>query len=490
MPHAGTSFACCTPLTRRWRRPSSPSSATAHSRRCSTSARAQDASWRFLRAALSPRGRHRPVARDAGGGPRQSRQSRRVACAGAAGGPLRAAGRARMPSISSPCIRSCTISTIRGAAIREAARLLRPGGRLVIVDFAPHALEFLRARACASAPRLLRSPDRRLAGRIGPRSRRHTRLRAGCRGRETHREDVAGARPQDADRRPAQRCPRKEKQSDEPVSVSPADPDIGDKIRVSFEFFPPKSDEMEARLWETVTRLAPLRPNFVSVHQWGRRLHPRAHRAHRQANDRRDETNPRGAHDLRRRLACRGPTGDPRVRGARRQAVRGAARRSPAASARATSRILKDMPMAPTGRRDAPHRRVDISVSAYPEKHPESPDFATDIDMLKRKVDNGATRAITQFFFDNDLYERYVERVRRAGFYIPVVPGILPVHNFSSGGQFLVPLRHACPRLAGRALRRAARRSADALRWSPPPSPPSRSWTSSSGASSISTSIR
>jgi methylenetetrahydrofolate reductase (NADPH) len=78
----------------------------------------------------------------------------------------------------------------------------------------------------------------------------------------------------------------------------------------------------------------------------------------------------------------------------------------------------------------------DISVSAYPEKHPESPDFATDIEMLKRKVDNGATRAITQFFFDNDLYERYVERVRRAGIYIPIVPGVLPVHNFAQVANF------------------------------------------------------
>ncbi len=78
----------------------------------------------------------------------------------------------------------------------------------------------------------------------------------------------------------------------------------------------------------------------------------------------------------------------------------------------------------------------DISVSAYPEKHPESPDFATDIEMLKRKVDNGATRAITQFFFDNDLYERYVERARRAGIYIPIVPGILPVHNFGQVVNF------------------------------------------------------
>ncbi|MCZ0310096.1 methylenetetrahydrofolate reductase, partial [Escherichia coli] len=78
----------------------------------------------------------------------------------------------------------------------------------------------------------------------------------------------------------------------------------------------------------------------------------------------------------------------------------------------------------------------DISVSAYPEKHPESPDFATDIDMLKRKVDNGATRAITQFFFENDLYERYVEKVRRAGIYIPILPGILPIHNFTQVTNF------------------------------------------------------
>ena len=78
----------------------------------------------------------------------------------------------------------------------------------------------------------------------------------------------------------------------------------------------------------------------------------------------------------------------------------------------------------------------EVSVSAYPEKHPESADFATDIDMLKRKVDNGATRAITQFFFDNDLYERYVERARRAGIYIPIVPGILPIHNFTQVAGF------------------------------------------------------
>ncbi len=78
----------------------------------------------------------------------------------------------------------------------------------------------------------------------------------------------------------------------------------------------------------------------------------------------------------------------------------------------------------------------EVTVSAYPEKHPESPDFAMDIEMLRQKVDAGATRAITQFFFDNDLYEAYVERVRRSGIFIPIVPGILPIHNFKQMANF------------------------------------------------------
>ena len=75
-------------------------------------------------------------------------------------------------------------------------------------------------------------------------------------------------------------------------------------------------------------------------------------------------------------------------------------------------------------------RDIEVSVSAYPEKHPDSPSVAADIDMLKAKVDAGATRAITQFFFENDLYFRYLDRVRAAGIDIPIVPGILPVQNF------------------------------------------------------------
>ena len=69
-------------------------------------------------------------------------------------------------------------------------------------------------------------------------------------------------------------------------------------------------------------------------------------------------------------------------------------------------------------------------MSAYPEKHPDSPSVAADIDMLKAKVDAGANRAMTQFFFENDLYFRYLDRVRARGIDIPIVPGILPVQNF------------------------------------------------------------
>ena len=78
----------------------------------------------------------------------------------------------------------------------------------------------------------------------------------------------------------------------------------------------------------------------------------------------------------------------------------------------------------------------DVSVSAYPEKHPQSATIEADIDVLEAKVDAGATRAITQFFFDNDLYFRYLDRVRARGITIPVIPGILPVQNFQQTASF------------------------------------------------------
>ena len=89
---------------------------------------------------------------------------------------------------------------------------------------------------------------------------------------------------------------------------------------------------------------------------------------------------------------------------------------------------------------------IEVSVSAYPEKHPDSPDVEADIDMLKRKIDAGATRAITQFFFENDLYFRYLDRVRARGIDIPIVPGILPVQNFKQTVNFAARCGASVPR--------------------------------------------
>jgi methylenetetrahydrofolate reductase (NADPH) len=79
---------------------------------------------------------------------------------------------------------------------------------------------------------------------------------------------------------------------------------------------------------------------------------------------------------------------------------------------------------------------MDVPVSAYPEKHPESPDLAADIETLKRKADAGAARALSQFFFDNDIFEAYLDKVRAAGITIPVVPGIMPIQNLTQLKRF------------------------------------------------------
>jgi methylenetetrahydrofolate reductase (NADPH) len=214
-------------------------------------------------------------------------------------------------------------------------------------------------------------------------------------------------------------------------------PDIGDKIHVSFEFFPPKTDEVEAKLWDTVRRLEPLRPKFVSVtYGAGGSTRERTARTVRRILN--ETALQPAAHLTCVDTSCADV--DEIIRGFVEMGVTRfvALRGDPAAGIGTLYRPHED---GYAGSPDlvAALRRAgatDVSVSAYPEKHPESPDFATDVEMLKRKVDAGATRAITQFFFDNDLYERYVERVRRAGIYIPIVPGVLPVHNFAQVASF------------------------------------------------------
>jgi methylenetetrahydrofolate reductase (NADPH) len=208
-------------------------------------------------------------------------------------------------------------------------------------------------------------------------------------------------------------------------------------IRVSFEFFPPKTAEMEQTLWEAVTRLAPLEPNFVSVtYGAGGSTRERTHTTVKRILAETMLTP--AAH-----LTCVAATC------AEIDAVIGA-------YAQAGVRhivALRGDPLAGAGEKYAPHpggyrnaadlvagikrlADLEVSVSAYPEKHPDSPSVSADIDMLKAKVDAGATRAITQFFFENDLYFRYLDRVRAAGIDIPIVPGILPVQNFKTTKTF------------------------------------------------------
>ena len=214
-------------------------------------------------------------------------------------------------------------------------------------------------------------------------------------------------------------------------------PEAGEKIHVSFEFFPPKTEEMAQRLWDTVERLAPLKPAFVSVtYGAGGSTRERTARTVRRILEETELTaaahltcvdaDKESVDAVIREFVAMGVTRFVALRGDPAEGVGAAYRPHPNGYSNGADLVGAL----------ARHGSFDISVSAYPEKHPESPDFATDIEMLKRKVDNGATRAITQFFFDNDVYERYVERVRRAGIYVPIVPGILPVHNFTQMVRF------------------------------------------------------
>lgn len=210
-----------------------------------------------------------------------------------------------------------------------------------------------------------------------------------------------------------------------------------DKLKISFEFFPPKSEKMEQNLWESVQRLAPLQPSFISVtYGAGGSTRERTHATVARIIE--ETSIAPAAH-----LTCVGASRDEIDEVVRSYADCGVRHIV----------ALRGDPADGIGARYVPHPEgyanaadlvagikkigdFEVTVSAYPEKHPESPDFATDIEMLRQKVDAGATRAITQFFFDNDVYESYVERVRRAGIFIPIVPGILPIHNFVQMANF------------------------------------------------------
>ncbi len=208
-------------------------------------------------------------------------------------------------------------------------------------------------------------------------------------------------------------------------------------ISVSFEFFPPKTPQMEETLWKCVRRLAPLAPKFVSVtYGAGGSTRERTHAT--VARLVRETAMKPAAH-----LTCVSAT---------REEVDAVVREYWDAGVRHIVALRGD-PEGGVGSAYQPHpggyanaadltagiKRIgdfEVSVTAYPEKHPESPTVDADIDMLKAKVDAGATRAITQFFFDNDHYFRYLDRVRARGIDIPIIPGLIPIHNFTQVAGF------------------------------------------------------
>jgi len=209
-------------------------------------------------------------------------------------------------------------------------------------------------------------------------------------------------------------------------------PITGKKVRprVSFEFFPPNSPAMEKILWNSIQRLAPLKPRFVSV-TYGADGSTRD-RTHRIIARIIRETGLRGAPHL----TCVGAT---------KEEVQAIARKYWDEGIRDIVALRGDPPQG--AERYEPHpgghqyaadlvqglREVanfEISVAAYPEVHPEAPDAAFDLDNLKRKLDMGATRAITQFFFDTENYLRFRDKCANAGITASIVPGILPINKF------------------------------------------------------------
>ncbi|WP_300527199.1 methylenetetrahydrofolate reductase [NAD(P)H] [Maricaulis sp.] len=201
---------------------------------------------------------------------------------------------------------------------------------------------------------------------------------------------------------------------------------------ISFEFFPPKSEAMENTLWNSISRLQALAPDFVSVtYGAGGSTRDRTHRTvHRIV----EETSIKPAAHL----TCVSATRD-EVDSVIQDYWNAGVRHIVALRGDPPEGVGETYVPHPGGYANAAElaagiRKIgdfEISVGCYPEKHPESPDFDYDLDLLKAKIDAGATRAITQFFFEPDLYFRYLERARKAGITIPIIPGIMLQPNFN-----------------------------------------------------------
>ena len=218
---------------------------------------------------------------------------------------------------------------------------------------------------------------------------------------------------------------------------------------LSFEFFPPRTEALEAQLWACIRRLESLAPRFVSVtYGAGGTTQARTHATVSRIV--RETSLMPAAH-----LTCVG---------ASRGEVDDVARSYWSAGVRHIVALRGD---APPGEAYAPHpdgyayaadlvaglRRVadfEVSVAAYPEMHPSATSAAIDLDNLKRKLDAGATRAITQYFFDGSVFLRFLDRALAAGITAPIVPGIMPVSNFAQAAKFSAMCGTSVPEWLGK----------------------------------------
>jgi methylenetetrahydrofolate reductase (NADPH) len=208
-------------------------------------------------------------------------------------------------------------------------------------------------------------------------------------------------------------------------------------LSLSFEVFPPRNDAQADQISKVASSLQPFNPAFISVTYGagGSTRQRSVATVHRLV---RETPVPVAAH-----LTCVGAScqaldsviDDFRSVGVERFVVlRGDSPDGAGATYRPHTDGYKDT--ADLVRHLKTTGASNLSVAAYPERHPDSPDWKADLDTLRRKIDAGADRAITQFFFDNDLFESYVGRVRAAGLSIPIVPGILPIHDITAVSKF------------------------------------------------------
>ena len=224
---------------------------------------------------------------------------------------------------------------------------------------------------------------------------------------------------------------------------------------LSFEFFPPHNADASARLWRSVERLAPLGPKYVSVtYGAGGTTRERTVSAIKIIQDRA-------------RLCVAGHL---TVVGASKAETLEVARGYAAMGVRRIVALRGDAPKGqdkftahPDGFKNAVELvtglkdvgNFDISVAAYPEKHPDSSDMKTEIENLKRKIDAGASSAITQFFFENEDFLRYRDMAANAGITAPIIPGILPVENFTKMLSFAEMCQAKVPEWMHQAFRNA-----------------------------------